>query len=159
MNNNTLENDNKNTKDSSVSSRNIYQRLYYSQNKDKFKAYQKKYYLKNKEKFKIYLRRYHLKNKDKFNAYQRNYVKQRRKIDPEYRAKLSELSRTRYLDYEYSKDHRKYRRISMNGYTMLNPTIKSRRKRATDRLDSLPSNIVTIKDMIKYYIYSDKNEK
>jgi len=149
MNNNTLKNDKKN----------IHQRIYYSQNKDKFKIYHKKYYLKNKEKFKIYLRRYHSKNKDRFNEYYRNYVKNRRQTDPEYRARLNEFSRKRYLDFKYSDDHRKYKRISMNGYTMLNPTIKGRRKRATDRLESLPSNIVTIKDMIKYYIYGDKNEK
>jgi len=149
MANKNLENDVKNTENTKD-----------TVDKSSRKIYQRRYYLKNRDKFRAYVRRYNSKNRDKINAYQRNYVRQRRKRDPEYRAKLRELTRKRHLDYQYSEYHRKSKRINMDGFTLpKNPEITSRRQKATEKLESLPSNVVTVKDMIKYYIYGDKNEK
>lgn len=95
-------------------------------------------------------RKYYYRNKEKINKYHNIYVKRRRKLDLEYKLRLASKSYVRFL-----KNRPRNRKINIRGYTTTNPIIKLRREKAEDILNNMPDSVVTVKDMIKYYISGD----
>ena len=150
-----------NTKDS------IYHKNYYA----KLKADPVRY-KKRLERMRVYMKKSYKKRMKKIKSNPKLYEKYRKqaqknvkryleklKYNPErlllYKQKRAEYGLKRSYENRVNNDL-KHRKINDFGQTSrYDSTIQARRHKAEEMLEHVPSNVKTIKDLIKYYIYGD----